>query len=103
MEGKWIMTVHTFMGDMASHCEYKIEGETLTGTVEDASNGAVAQIEKGTFKDGAFDYEVTIKTAVGEMTNHLSGKLEGDAAFGVFARGFGAVGKQDHRYACRSA
>ena len=75
MEGKWVMTVHTYMGDMASNCEHKVDGEVLTGTVEDAANGAVAQIENGTFKDGAYSYDVTIKTAVGEMTNHLSGKL----------------------------
>lgn len=89
MEGKWILTVHTFMGDMASKCDYKVDGETLTGTVEDASNGAVAQIEKGTFKDGAFDYEITIKTAVGEMTNHLTGKLEGDRLVGKSANPMG--------------
>ena len=89
MEGKWILTVHTFMGDMASKCDYKVDGEKLTGTVEDASNGAVAQIENGTFKDGAFDYEVTIKTAVGEMTNHLSGKVEGDMITGKSANPMG--------------
>ena len=89
MEGKWIMTVHTFMGDMASKCEYKVDGEVLTGTVEDASNGAVAPIVNGTFKDGAFDYEVTIKTAVGEMTNHLSGRLEGDKLVGKSANPMG--------------
>ena len=82
MEGKWIMTVHTFMGDMASKCEYKLDGEVLTGTVEDASNGAVAEIKNGSFKNGEYDYEVTIKTAVGEMTNHLSGKLEGNRLVG---------------------
>lgn len=90
MEGKWIMTVHTFMGDMASKCEFSIDGETLTGTVEDAANGAVAPIEKGSFKDGAFDYEVTIKTAVGEMTNHLSGKLEGDKLIGTSSNAMGS-------------
>lgn len=89
MEGKWTMTVHTFMGDMASHCDFKIDGETLTGTVEDAANGAVAQIEKGSFKDGKFDYEVTIKTAVGEMTNHLSGKLEDGRLVGTSANAMG--------------
>ncbi len=82
MEGKWIMTVHTFMGDMASHCDFTVDGEKLTGTVEDAANGAVAPIENGVFKDGAYSYDVTIKTAVGEMTNHLSGKMEGDRLVG---------------------
>ena len=77
MEGKWELTVHTYMGDMRSHMEYHVEGNVLTGTGEDASNGAVAQIENGRFENGEFSYDLTIKTAVGEMTNHLSGKVEG--------------------------
>ena len=89
MEGKWIMTVHTFMGDMASKCEYRLDGEVLTGTVEDAANGAVAPIENGTFKNGEYSYDVTIKTAVGEMTNHLTGKLEGDRLVGKSANAMG--------------
>ena len=89
MEGKWTFTVHTFMGDMRSHYEFKVDGETLTGTAEDASNGAVGTVEKGTFKDNAFDFEITIKTAVGEMTNHLSGRLEGDKLIGKSVNAMG--------------
>ena len=54
MEGKWELTVHTYMGDMRSHMEYHVEGNVLTGTGEDASNGAVAQIENGRFENGEF-------------------------------------------------
>lgn len=82
MEGKWKLVVHTYMGDMTSNMEYHVEGTTLTGTGEDAANGAVAQIENGKFENGEFSYDLTIKTAVGEMTNHLSGKVEGDAITG---------------------
>ena len=82
MEGKWDLVVHTYMGDMTSHCDYKVEGTALTGTVEDAANGAVAAIEDGKFENGAFSYMVTIKTAVGEMTNELSGTVDGDALKG---------------------
>jgi len=89
MEGKWIMTVHTFMGDMSSKVECKVDGEVLTGTVEDCANGASANIENGTFKNGEYSYDVTIKTAVGEMTNHLSGKLEGDRLVGKSANPMG--------------
>lgn len=89
MEGKWLMTVHTYMGDMRSFCEYKVDGEVLTGTVEDAANGAVANIENGTFKDGIYSYDVTIKTAVGEMTNHLSGKFDGEKLVGKSANPMG--------------
>ncbi len=82
MEGKWDFVVHTFMGDMTSHMDFKVDGEVLTGTGEDAANGAVATIENGTFKDGEFSYQLTIKTAVGEMTNTLTGKVEGDTITG---------------------
>ena len=77
MNGKWELTVHTYMGDMRSLMDYHVEGTVLTGTGEDASNGTVAQIENGRFENGEFSYDLTIKTAVGEMTNHLSGKVEG--------------------------
>ena len=67
----------------------KVDGEVLTGKVEDAANGAVANIENGTFKDGAYSYDVTIKTAVGEMTNHLSGKFDGEKLVGKSANPMG--------------
>ena len=82
MEGKWDLVVHTYMGDMTSHMEYHVDGTTLTGTGEDAANGAVAEIKNGKFENGEFSYELTIKTAVGEMTNQLSGKVEGDTLTG---------------------
>ena len=82
MEGKWKLTIHTYMGDMGSVADYKVDGNVLTGTVEDSSNGAVAQVDNGKFENGEFSYSVTIKTAVGEMTNELQGKLEGDKLVG---------------------
>ena len=89
MEGKWELTVHTYMGDMRSNMEYHVEGNVLTGTGEDASNGAVAPIENGKFENGEFSYDLTIKTAVGEMTNHLTGRLEGDRLVGKSANPMG--------------
>lgn len=82
MTGKWDIVVHTYMGDMTSHCDYHVEGAALTGTVEDAANGAVAPIEDGKFEDGKFSYKLTIKTAVGEMTNELAGTVDGDTLTG---------------------
>ena len=76
MEGKWIMTVHTYMGDMRSFCEYKVDGEVLTGTVEDAANGAVANIENGTLKDGVYSYDG--EKLVGKSANPM-GEFDADA------------------------
>ena len=82
MEGKWELTVHTYMGDMRSNMQYHVEGTVLTGTGEDASNGATGEIANGRYENGEFSYDLTIKTAVGEMTNHLTGKVEGDTLAG---------------------
>ncbi len=82
MEGKWVFTVYTYMGDMRSNMEFHVDGNVLTGTGEDASNGAVAPLVNGKFENGEFSYELTIKTAVGEMTNQISGKVEGDTVTG---------------------
>ena len=82
MDGKWEFTVHTLMGDMRSHMEFKVDGDVLTGTGTDASNGACAEIQNGKFDGTNFSYTLTIKTAVGEMTNEINGVLDGDNVTG---------------------
>lgn len=80
LNGSWLITVHTFMGDMRATHNYTVEGGTLTGYAIDASNGARGEIANGVVDGGKFEYDMTIKTAVGEMTNHLSGELADDGA-----------------------
>ena len=82
MEGKWEFTVHTYMGDMRSIMDFKVADGVLTGTGTDASNGAVAEIANGKFDGTNFSYSLTIKTAVGELTNELAGTLDGDKITG---------------------
>lgn len=89
MEGKWNFTVHTFMGDMRSTYELKVVGDKIEGTVTDASNGATAPVDNGTFDGTNFSWDVTIKTAVGEMTNHLTGKVEGGKLAGKSSNAMG--------------
>lgn len=83
MDGKWLVTVHTYMGDMRSHYEFTVDGDVLTGTCTDAANGAQAPVVDGKYNAGEFSFTMTIKTAVGEMTNNLSGKYENDALKGT--------------------
>ena len=90
MDGKWEFTVHTYMGDMRSHMDFKVDGETLTGTGTDASNGASAEIQNGKFDGKDFSYTLTIKTAVGEMTNEITGTLDGDKVTGTSKNPMGA-------------
>ncbi len=89
MDGKWEFTVHTFMGDMRSHMEFKVDGDVLTGTGTDASNGAVAPVDNGKFDGTNFSYTLTIKTAVGEMTNEIHGTVDGDKITGKSKNGMG--------------
>ena len=89
LNGTWNIVLHTFMGDMRSTLVATVEGDTLTGTVTDASNGACAPIENGKVDGDKFSYQVTIKTAVGEMTNTLTGELVGDTLKGKSANGMG--------------
>lgn len=69
---------HPYMGDRASHVEFKVDGTVLTGTVEDAANGAVVPIKNGKYENGESSYQLTIKTAASEVTNHLAGRVEGE-------------------------
>ena len=78
LNGSWKITVHTYMGDMRSTLYATVEGETLTGHVVDAANGADAPIVNGVVNGSSYSYDLTIKTAVGEMTNHLEGTLGED-------------------------
>ena len=89
MEGKWELTVHTYMGDMVSFAEYVVEGDVLKGTVTDKSNGAKAEIVDGKFDGTNFSYELTIKTPIGEMKNELSGTVDGDSISGKSKNGMG--------------
>lgn len=89
MDGKWEFTIHTFMGDMRSIMEFTAADGVLTGTGTDGSNGETAPIENGVFDGKHFSYTLTIKTAVGEMTNEVEGDLEADAITGKSRNGMG--------------
>ena len=78
LNGSWKITVHTYMGDMRSNGYFTVEGDKMTGECKDASNGAVAPIANGVVNGNKYEYDLTIKTPVGEMTNHLVGELGDD-------------------------
>jgi hypothetical protein len=78
LNGSWKMTLHTYMGDMRSTLYFTVEGDKLVGSGKDAANGAVGTIDNGVVNGNSYEYDMTIKTAVGEMTNHLVGELGDD-------------------------
>ena len=78
LNGSWKLTMHTYMGDMRSTLYFTVEGEKLTGYCIDAGNGARGEIENGVTDGTKYEYDLTIKTPVGELTNHLTGTLGED-------------------------
>ena len=90
MEGKWNFTVHTYMGEMKSVYEFKVDGDVLTGTATDSGNGATAPVEDGKFDGKDFSCKITIKTPVGELTNELKGTVDGDKITGTSTNPMGS-------------
>ena len=91
LNGSWKITVHTYMGDMRSTGYFTVEGDKLTGTCKDASNGASGTIDNGIVNGDKYEYDMTIKTPVGEMTNHLVGTLgEDDVIHGTSSNSMGS-------------
>lgn len=90
MTGTWKITVHTYMGDMRSTLQCEVKDGVLTGTVTDDGNGATVPITNASFDGKNFAYELTIKTPVGEMTNHLTGELLGDTLKGTSVNAMGS-------------
>ena len=70
--------------------DFKVVDGVLTGTGTDGSNGACAEIQNGKFDGTNFSYSLTIKTAVGEMTNTLEGVVDGDKVTGKSSNAMGS-------------
>ena len=91
LNGSWKITLHTYMGDMRSTGYFTVEGDKLTGYCTDAANGARGEIANGVVNGNKYEYDMTIKTAVGEMTNHLVGELgEDDVIHGTSGNPMGS-------------
>lgn len=91
LNGSWKITMHTYMGDMRSTLYCTVEGDKLVGHCIDAANGAQAPLDNGVVNGNKYEYDLTIKTAVGEMTNHLVGELgEDDVIHGTSSNAMGS-------------
>lgn len=78
LNGKWNIVVKTYMGDMPNTADFQVEGGALTGTVTDSGNGVSAPVENGVVNGDNFSYQVTLKVAIGEITNELAGTIGAD-------------------------
>ena len=73
LNGSWKVCMHTYMGDMFSQLDARVEGDALLGTVTDSANGAKGEIANGRVNGDEFCYDLTIRAVVGELTNHIEG------------------------------
>lgn len=78
LDGKWNVTVKTYMGDQHAVHEYHTEGDTLTGIITDGGNGNTATVEKGKAEGDHFSFEFTIRIPIGEMTFEMAGDVSDD-------------------------
>ncbi len=78
IEGKWDVTVHTFLGDQFSVHEFKINGNELKGNVTDKGNGAQSEIVEGTVDGENFEYQFSIKIPIGKLRFRMKGELLAD-------------------------
>lgn len=75
LNGKWDITIKTYMGDQSSSVKLQADGDDLTGTVTDVGSGNSADIFDGKIDGNNFSYKVTLKIPVGELTFEMIGEL----------------------------
>lgn len=85
--GDWKWTMMRQDREIEVPMTLKADGEKLTGTV--GSDERKADIEDGTFKDGAVSFKVTRERGGQSFTMNYNGKLEGDTIKGTIEFDFG--------------
>jgi len=94
LQGKWNLTVKTFMGDMRSLHELKEKGSKVTGIVVDIGTGNKGKVEDGVLDGDNFSYTVTVNTPVGELTNYLAGSVNAEGTM-ISGRSKNSMGEFD--------
>ena len=98
MNGTWKVVMHTYMGDMYSELEARVEGDQLLGTATDSANGAKGEISNGKVDGNKFSYDLTIRAVVGELTNHIEGVMvDDDTLSGSSTNPMGTFEMEAHR------
>jgi hypothetical protein len=78
LDGLWNFTVKTYMGDYRFRTEFKVEGNTLTGSNIDISNGNTFKIKSGSVDGDNFSYKVQVKIPIGKLNIVMDGKINAD-------------------------
>ena len=78
LAGKWATAVKLPIGNVESEAEFFVDGNKLTGTILDLSNGHVSEIRKGKVDGDSFSLEITFITLVGDMETKMTGCVNVD-------------------------
>lgn len=76
LDGTWDLVVHTFVGDQTSVLEFKVEGDTLTGTTTDKNSGNSSELFNGKVEGDAFTYQASVKLPMGLIEFTMSGTVD---------------------------
>ena len=82
LNGKWKTVIHSYVGDAYFTLEIRVDGDSFTGVATDSSNGAKQDLRNCTLSGSEFTYDITVSTAMGDLENHVEGRIEGDALRG---------------------
>ena len=84
--GDWMLTFNTPGGTREAAATFKVDGETLTGTM---SSTAGETPLKGTVKDNAFTFTMEVVTQGGLLSISMKGEVDGDSLKGTMDFGQG--------------
>lgn len=84
--GNWTLTFNTPNGSRETAAVFKVDGETLTGTLT-SDMGEMAF--KGKTKDNTFTISLDVQTQNGTLTIGITGEVTGDTLKGVMDFGQG--------------
>jgi hypothetical protein len=85
VDGNWILTMNTPMGDRDASLSLTSSGSTLTGT--QAAEGNSAEIFDGTVNGDTVSWKVSITSPM-PLTLEFTGKIAGDSISGDMGIGF---------------
>lgn len=84
--GDWMLTFNTPGGTREAVATFKVDGETLTGTM----SGPAGELPlKGTVKENAFNFTLEVATQGGMLTVSIKGEVDGDSLKGTMDFGQG--------------
>lgn len=96
VDGTYNITVHTPMGDQKSKLNLKTEGNSLSGSLEDAMSG-VTEFMGGTVNGNEVSWTITPKTPMGPLKLDCKATIDGGKISGQAVSMFGPAPFEGNR------